>query len=127
MKKNFLGLLLISVFALFSGGCFTNLDGDNKAGVPFKKDKINSRYERPAALVFAAAKEALAMYGTLIGEDTIKQVLEAKVNQRSVWVKVTEEEPNLTLVQTQVRTKAGGSDIDLAAEIDKQIALRLPR
>ena len=97
------------------------------AGVPLRKDKIESRYERPAAPVHAAAKEALAMYGTLIGDDAIKQVLEAKVNQRSVWVKITEEEPNLTLVQTQVRTKAGGTDIDLAAEIDKQIALRLPR
>lgn len=127
MKKNFLGLVLISVFALLGSGCISNLEGDKQPGVPFKKDKISSRYERPMAPVFSAAREALAMYGTLIGEDTIKQVLEAKVNQRSVWVKVTEEEPNLTLVQTQVRTKAGGTDIELAAEIDKQIALRLPR
>lgn len=127
MKKNFLGLILISVFALLSSGCITNLEGDKQRGIPLKKDKITSRYERPAAPVHAAAKETLTMFGTLIGDDSIKQVLEAKVNQCSVWVKITEEEPNLTLVQTQVRTKAGGTDIELAAEIDKQIALRLPR
>jgi len=127
MKKNFLGLILISMFALLGGGCITTVGGEKTAGVPFRKDKIESRYVRPALLVYAAAKETLAMFGTLIGDDSIKQVLEAKVNQRSVWVKITEEEPNLTLVQTQVRTKSGGTDIDLAAEIDKQIALRLPR
>ncbi len=127
MKKKFLALALMTLFALLSGGCYPTVGGDMKAGVPFKKDKISARYERPAATVFEAAKEALAMYGTLTGEDTIKQVVEAKVNQRTVYVKIVEEEPNLTSVLVQVRTKTGGSDIDLAAEIDKQIALRLPR
>jgi len=127
MKKSFLILASITLLSIFVTGCVKTADGDMKAGVPFKKDKIVSRYERPAPVVFEAAKEALAMYGALTGEDMIKQVIEAKVNQRSVWVKVLEEEPNLTTVVTQVRTKMGGTDIDLAAEIDKQIALRLPR
>ncbi len=127
MKKNFLILAAVSFLAVLTTGCIKKLDGDMKAGMPFKKDKITSRYERPAPAVFAAAREALAMYGALIGDDSIKQVVEAKINQRNVWVKIVEEEPNLTTVITQVRTKMGGTDIDLAAEIDKQIALRLPR
>jgi hypothetical protein len=42
-------------------------------------------------------------------------------------VTVDEVEPKVTRVKVQARRKSGGSDIDLASEIDKQIALRLPR
>ena len=127
MKKNFPILALVSFVAILSTGCYTSGDGDVKAGMPFKKDKITSRYERPASAVIPAAREAVAMYGALTGDDSVKSVIEAKINQRTVWVKIIEEEPNLTTVITQVRTKMGGTDIELAAEIDKQIALRLPR
>jgi len=127
MKKNFLILALVSFVAALSTGCVKTQTGDMKAGWPLKKDKITSRYERPASAVAPAAREALAMYGALTGDDSIKSVIEAKINQRHVWVKIVEEEPNLTTVITQVRTKMGGTDIELAAEIDKQIALRLPR
>jgi len=37
----------------------------------------------------------------------------------------TSPDPKMTRVTTQVRTKFGNSDLDLAGEIDKQIALRL--
>jgi hypothetical protein len=40
-------------------------------------------------------------------------------------VKVDEVEPKISRVLTQARKKGGRSDIDLASEIDKQIALRL--
>jgi hypothetical protein len=42
-------------------------------------------------------------------------------------VKVEEIDPKVTRVIVQVRTKGGGTDIDLASEIDKQIALHLQR
>lgn len=96
-----------------------------KAGVPFIKDKIVSSYERPVAQIFAAAKEVLAANGTLNREDTINKTVEGKVNQNTVFVKVEEVDPTVTQVTTQVRSKAGFTNIDLAAEIDKQIALRL--
>lgn len=125
MKKNWMILLAAMVITVFSSGCYTSVDGHRKAGVPFIKDKIVSSYERPVAQIFAAAKEVLAANGTLNREDTINKTVEAKVNQRTVFVKVSEVDPNVTQVTVQVRTKAGVSDIDLAAEIDKQIALRL--
>lgn len=98
-----------------------------KTGVPFAKDKIESRYERPVEQILTAAKEVLRHNGTLTGENTITRTLEAKIDTRTVWVKVDEVEPNISRVQVQVRRKGGGTDIDLASEIDKQIALRLPR
>jgi hypothetical protein len=125
MKTNLLVLVVAGAIAAFSSGCVKTVDGHTKAGVPFIKDKIISSYERPVAQIFAAAKEVLAANGTLNREDTINKTIEGKVNLRTVFVKVAEVDANVSQVTVQVRTKAGVSDIDLAAEIDKQIALRL--
>ncbi len=126
MKKNLISMLAVGILAAtFGAGCVSTVDGHYKAGVPFTKDKIVSSYERPVGQIFAAAKEVLAANGTLVREDTINKVVEGKINQRSVFVKIDEVDPTVSQVTTQVRSKAGGTDIDLAAEIDKQIALRL--
>ena len=53
--------------------------------------------------------------------------VEGKVNGRRVWVRVTEREPNVSQVLVQTRNSAGGSDLDLAHELEKQIALKLVR
>lgn len=89
------------------------------------KDKIESRYERPVAQVVSATRETLKFNGTLVSEDVVNNTLQAKVDTRTVYVKVEEVDPKVTKVIVQVRSKGGGSDIDLAAEIDKQIALHL--
>src|SRR5690348_14214833 len=112
MKKNLLTLVVVGLVTVFSAGCVKTMDGHSKAGVPFLKDKIVSSYERPVAQIFAAAKEVLGANGTLVREDTINKVVEGKVNQRTVFVKVDEVDPTVTQVTTQVRTKAGGTDID---------------
>ena len=63
--------------------------------------------------------------GILVSENTIAHTLVAKVDTRTVWVAVDQVEPTVTEIVTQVRSKSGGVDIDLAAEIDKQTALHL--
>lgn len=125
MKKNFFVLLALAGLMTLSSGCYSTLDGRSKMGVPFSKDFIESRYERPTDRIFAAAKEVLAFNGTLTGENTVTKTLDAKIDTRTVWVKVDEVEPNISRVIVQARKKSGTSDIDLASEIDKQIALRL--
>jgi len=109
--------------ALFTG-CYSTQDDRSKLGLPVK-DKIESRYERPVEQIFAAAKEVLRFNGTLYGENTISHVLEAKVDTRTVYVSVDEVEPKVSRVIVQARKKSRLPDIDLAAEIDKQIALKL--
>lgn len=106
-------------------GCVGTVDGRSRAGVPFRKDTIESRYERPVVQIFDAAKDVLKYNGTLTAENTINNSLEAKVDTRTVWIAVDEVEPKVSRVRVQARRKAGGPDIDLAAELDKQIALRL--
>lgn len=125
MKKNLLGVLAVAVVTGLSAGCFTAADGHKRAGIPFAKDTIESRYERPADQIFKAAKEVLKFNGTLYAENTINASLEARIDTRTVWVRVEPVEPNISRVVVQARKKNKAADIDLASEIDKQIALRL--
>lgn len=75
--------------------------------------------------IWNAAKDVLNFNGRLYGEDVLQSTLEASVNTRTVWVKVEPVDSATTRVTVQARTKGGGSDVDLASDIDKQIALRL--
>ena len=85
--------------------------------------------------VFQAAMEVVKFNGTLVHDSTIygqtnyvnniAKVVEGKINQRTVWVRVGQEDPKVTSVVVQARTSGGMADKDLAAMIDKQIALKL--
>ena len=99
--------------------------------MPFVKDKIQGRYERSVDEIFQAAKDVIKENGVLVNESVIYnqtnlvKTVEGKVNQRNVWVRVQSVDPKITDVTVQTRTQGGGSDIDLAHELEKQIALKL--
>src|SRR5215510_4737650 len=126
--KNFNEVVVLSACLLGLGltaGCVSDLDGHKHMAVPFQKDTRVAQYEFPLEKVFSAAKEVLAHDGRLTGENTISKTLEATIDQRKVWVRVEAVDPALTRVQVQCRTKGGNSDLALASEVDKRIALRL--
>lgn len=125
MRTKLFALLTMSCLAILLSGCVSTIEGRTRPGIPFGKDTIESRYERPVDQIFAAAKEVLRFNGTLYGENTITHTLEAKIDTRTVWVTVDEVEPKISRVLVQARTKGGLPDVGLASEIDKQIALRL--
>ena len=91
----------------------------------FRQGHFREPLPTPVPQIFAAAKEVLQHNGTLTAENTINNTLEAAVDNRRVIVKVDEVEPGVSRVLVEARKKMGTSDLDLAAEIDKQIALRL--
>ena len=124
MRKNVALLFSMIAIAVFAG-CVNTPTGKSRPGVPFQTDTIESRYQRPVATIFAAARQVLEHNGTLTGENTIDHSLEAKVDNRNVIVIVDEVEPGVSRIRTQVRRKLGTADVSLAAELDKQIALRL--
>jgi len=124
MKSKLLAFLTVGFLAIFAAGCYHTVEGRSKMGLP-SKDMIEGRYERPVEQVYAAARRVLEYNGTLRGDNTVMKTLEARVNTRYVWVRVDEVQPNLSRVQVQVRTSGGGGDVDLAAELEKQIALQL--
>lgn len=125
MKLKIFAAVSASALACLVSGCVGTVDGRQQAGVPFVKDKIEARYERPPMEIWNAAKDVLNFNGKLYSEDVLKSTLEASVNTRTVWVKVEPADAGSTRVIVQARTKGGGSDVELASEIDKQIALRL--
>ncbi len=112
-------------------GCVKTVSGGRTGAVPFVKDKIEGRYERPADEVFNAAKDVIRANGTLIKESILSsetnmvKAAEGKVNQRTVWVRVEQVDPKVSAVSVQARTKLGGTDIDLAHQLEKEIALKL--
>jgi hypothetical protein len=133
MKKTTILTLLSAAVLLGVLGCVDTVSGRKTPGVPFIKDMVEGHYERPLEQVFSAALEVIKYNGTLVNESTLHtetnlvKSIEGKVNQRSVWVRVESVDPKVTGVVVQTRTRAGGSDLDLAHEIEKQIAIKLVR
>jgi PBP1b-binding outer membrane lipoprotein LpoB len=135
MKFRFFAALMVT--AVLVAGCVDTVTGGKTAGVPFIKDTIEARYEKPAEPVFQAAKQVIAEDGMLITEGTLYgqtnalgnsvRTIKGKVNERTVYVRVEALDPKITGTAVQTRTSGGVSDIDLAAQIDKQIAIKLAR
>jgi hypothetical protein len=125
MKRNCILLLVSCLSAAVLSGCVSTVDGHREFGNPLAKDKTVALYERAPKDIWTAAKDVLRFNGVLYGEDTLQATLTATVDNRTVWIKVEQEGPQYTKVTVQARTKGGGADINMAAEIDKQIALRL--
>jgi hypothetical protein len=112
---------LITVLGLVGTGCYSTEGGGVKAGMPFVKDSVVSRYERPPAQVHAAALAVIKKQGTLTSDDSVTHVIRGRIDNRTVWIKVSEDDPAVTTVTVQARTKMGMADVDLASEVDKLI------
>jgi hypothetical protein len=125
MKLKWICLFVLSAMAMGTTGCVKTLDDRRSAGVPFGRDRVEGRYERTPAELWTAAKDVLTHQGTLTGHDTLLNVLEASVDERRLWVKVEEVDSKISRVIVQARTKSGVADMEMAAFIDKQIAVRL--
>lgn len=117
--------MAICVLGVAVTGCFTGVDGRREPGMPLIKDRIVRVYERPVLQVWAATKDVLNATGTIVGEDVMQSTVSAHVDAKTVRVKVEELDKKTSRLTVQCRTKMGGSDLDLAGEIDKQIAIRL--
>ena len=129
MKLKFLAMSIGAVLLL--AGCVSTVNQRTTPGMPFIKDRVEGRYERSVDEVFQAAKQVISSNGVLVNESTLYnqtntvKTVEGKVNQRSVWVRVEPVDLKITEVIVQTRTPGGGADIDLAHELEKEIALKL--
>jgi hypothetical protein len=124
MKMKKLLSLICSTVLVCLSGCVDTQDGHSTGGDPFSKDTITSRYEKPVAPLAAATRVVLNRNGKLLVDNSVNNTFQARVNQRNVWVKVADVDGKVTQVSVQARGSMGG-DVDLAAEISKQIALQL--
>jgi hypothetical protein len=128
--KIFAALIGITIV---TAGCISTVSGTKTAAIPFTKDTVQGRYQRSVDQVYQASVQVIQNNGVLITEfiphDTTNTVraLQAKVNQRNVWISVQAVDPQVTAVSVEARTKMGASDIDLAHQLEKEIALQLAR
>ena len=69
----------------------------------------------------------LIQNGKLVANNTVNNSLEGRVNQTTVWIKVDQIDAAkpISQITVQTRTKGRVADLDLAHEIDKQVALYL--
>lgn len=124
MKQKLFASFLLAAFALFLSGCVRTVDGHHKFGLP-AKDKVVHRYERPVDQIFNAARTVVSNTGKVLHEDASAKTLKANINTRTVWIKVTKIDENITEVVVQARKKFGGGDIVLADELSTRIAIQL--
>lgn len=129
MKLKLWSTILLPV--IFAAGCVRTVSDTRTAAVPFVKDRIEGRYERTVPDVYEAALHVIKFNGTLQNEvilhqnDVIVRAMEGRVNQRRVWIRVEPVDSKVTSVTVEARTSAGGTDMNLAYELEKQIALQL--
>ncbi|HXJ61768.1 MAG TPA: hypothetical protein VNU68_34435 [Verrucomicrobiae bacterium] len=125
MKLNWILPIALSLAAMGLTGCVDTLDGHSKFAWDPTKDKVEGRYEFTPAQLWTAAKDVIKTQGVLVSEDMQKNVLEASIDERKVYIHIEEFDTRTSRVLVQARTKGGGADLEMAAFIDKQIAVRL--
>jgi hypothetical protein len=118
--------------AMITAGCVKTVSDTHTAAVSFGKDSVEGRYERTLDQVYQAAIKVVNTDGAVVTEyiphDTTNVVrsFKGKVDQCDVWVRVEAVDPRpITSVVVETRTKWGAKNIDLAHELEKDIALQL--
>jgi hypothetical protein len=115
----------LSALALFVSGCVSTPDGHSKAGIPFfYKDTLTRQYPRSVEQLVAATRAVFTRNGKLSVDNSVDNTFKAKINEHDVWVKITKVDDKTTQLVIMVRGNFIG-DIDLAHDLDKQIALQL--
>jgi hypothetical protein len=129
MKFGFFAIL--AGVALGVAGCVRTVDGEKTAGLHLSRDRVYGNYKFPLNTVFEASKKALQTLGEMTRESTLLEntnqlrTLEGKVQGSDVWIRVEATSPQVTAVTVQARTTWVGSNVPVAHEVEKQIALNL--
>ena len=118
---------------IVTAGCVSTVTDTHTAAVPLQRDRVEGRYQRTMDQVYQASVQVIQHNGVVITEyiphdttNTVRSLL-GKVSQCDVWLRVEAVDPQVTQVTVQARTKWGASNVDLAHELEKEIALQLSR
>lgn len=118
--------------ALLATGCVKTVSDTHSFASTWSQDTITSRYNRTMEQVYHAAVQVIVNNGVLTREyitpgTNVVRSLAGKVNQKNVWISVSSVDPRTTQVEVQARSSWGVSDVSLASELDKEVALQLAR
>jgi hypothetical protein len=130
MKLKF--FMALAGIALITGGCVQTESKTHTPAIWFGKDRVPGRYPRTVDEVYRAAFTVIGNNGVVVEEqiphDTSNNVrsLYGKVGDNKVWISVAaEDDPKITMIVVEARTKWGNANIELAHELEKEIALHL--
>jgi hypothetical protein len=133
MKTKLYFLLALAVLTAAVVGCVNTVSGRKTAAVPWMRDRIEGHYDRSVDQVYTAAcavmrdNGAINFTGEMNSATNLVKFIEGKVRQCNVWIRTEQIEPAESSVIVQVRTAKGGTDLLLAHQLEKEIALKLVR
>ncbi len=89
----------------------------------------NARWTRSIARPFKVINNDGTLLTEYIPHDTTNTVraFMGRVNQNKVWMRVEAVDPQITQITVEARTKWGNQDLDMAHELEKEVALQLAR
>ena len=132
MKTKIFFCLLGAV--VLTAGCVGTVSDEHTFGTHLAKDKLEGVYQRPLDECYNAAKAVISEMGVLNKEGILHEetnhvkIIEGRINERKVWVRVEPADPpKYTSVTVQARTSGGHADIETVHQVEKNIALKLVR
>ena len=123
--------VFVGIAAIVATGCVNTVSGTKSPAMSWGQDRFENKYERSADQVYQASITVIKNNGVLITEyiphnaTNAERSLYGKVNQHNVWISVAAVEPRITQLTVQVRSPAGFRDLNIAHELEKEIALQL--
>ena len=125
----------LAALTFVAAGCITTVSDTKVAGNPVGRDAVSGAYQRSLDEVYAAAVKVINTDGTLLTEyiphDTTNTVraFKGRVNDNTVWMRVqaVTVEPPLSEITVGARTKWGNQDLDMAHQLEKEVALQLAK
>ena len=125
--------MLVALFGalVLVSACVDTVSGRKTGGFPWLKDALENHYERSVDQAFEAAKDVVKTDGVLNTESVLHsetnavKTVEGKINQRDVYIRIESLNPQVTSVKVQVRTPAGGSDLNLTHQVASEITAKL--
>ncbi len=128
--KNLTTLLALTVVVMLVG-CVGKVTETTPGTKPAYQDRVTNQYQKSVDQVFEATKQAVTSFGNVTRADTLLaatnqvRTVEGMINGRSIYIRLEEVKPKTTTAVVQVRTKAGGTDLRVAADVVRQIGVYL--
>ena len=128
--KNLKSLLLLTALVSMVG-CVNTVTRNDQGIMPAYQDWQEGRYPQPIEPVFEAAKRAINSFGNTTREGTDVsganpvRLVDGWINQRAMYVRLEQVQPQETVARVQVRTRWGGTDLSTAREVVERIAVEL--
>jgi len=124
-------LAVVAVAGLAAAGCVSTVNDSHSVAIWPQRDQFEQKYPRTVDQVYNASIKVVSTDGALVSEFTphdatnVVRSLEARVNNRDVFIRVEAAGPAAADLKVQARTRHGTADIELAHQLSTEITVEL--